>query len=51
MSVLATTMEIGVHPASALLIGGLAAAFLRGRFASIALISDEKSRSELVEDF
>jgi len=38
MSVLASTMEVGTHPATALLIGGLAAAVLRGRFASLALI-------------
>ena len=38
MSVLASTFEIGAHPATALLVGGLAAAVLRGRFASFALI-------------
>ena len=38
MNTLAATYEIGAHPATALLIGGLAAAVLRGRFASIALI-------------
>jgi len=38
MSVLASTLEIGAHPATALLIGGLATVFLRGRFASIVLI-------------
>ena len=31
-------MEIGTHPATALILGGLATAFLRGRFASIALV-------------
>jgi multicomponent Na+:H+ antiporter subunit D len=31
-------MEIGTHPATALIIGGLATAFLRGRFASMALV-------------
>ncbi len=38
MSVLASTFELGTHPATALLVGGLAAAFLRGRFASVILI-------------
>ena len=38
MSVLASTFEIGAHPATALLVGGLATAVLRGRFASFALI-------------
>ena len=38
MTALAATYEIGAHPATALLIGGLAAAVLRGRFASIALV-------------
>ena len=38
MSTLAATMEIGMHPATALIIGGLATAFLRGRFASMALV-------------
>lgn len=31
-------MEIGTHPATALIIGGLATAVLRGRFASMALV-------------
>ena len=31
-------MEIGIHPATFLIIGGLATAFLRGRFASTALV-------------
>jgi len=31
-------MEIGTHPATALILGGLAAAVLRGRFASMALV-------------
>jgi len=31
-------MEIGAHPATALILGGLAAAVLRGRFASMALV-------------
>lgn len=35
---LASTLEIGTHPATALLIGGLAAAVLRGRYASFALV-------------
>ena len=35
---LASTLEIGIHPATALLIGGLAAAVLRGRYASFALV-------------
>ena len=38
MSTLAATMEIGIHPATFLIIGGLATAFLRGRFASTALV-------------
>ena len=38
MSTLAATMEIGTHPATALIIGGLATAFLRGRFASMVLV-------------
>ena len=32
---LAATVELGMHPATALLIGGLATAVLRGRFAAI----------------
>jgi multicomponent Na+:H+ antiporter subunit D len=31
-------MEIGVHPAFALILGGLLAAILRGRFASMVLV-------------
>ena len=31
-------MEVGTHPATALIMGGLAAAVLRGRFASMALV-------------
>ena len=38
MNTLAITMEIGTHPATALILGGLAAAVLRGRFASMALV-------------
>jgi multicomponent Na+:H+ antiporter subunit D len=38
MSTLASAIELGTHPATALLIGGIAAAILRGRFASIALV-------------
>ena len=38
MSTVATTFELGTHPATALLLGGLATAFLRGRFASIILV-------------
>ena len=38
MNTLAITMEIGAHPATALILGGLAAAVLRGRFASMALV-------------
>ena len=38
MMTLASTLEIGIHPATALLIGGLAAAVLRGRYASFALV-------------
>ena len=38
MNVLAATTEIGFHPAFTLIIGGLIAAVLRGRFASMALV-------------
>ena len=38
MNVLAATTEIGFHPAFSLIIGGLIAAVLRGRFASMALV-------------
>ena len=38
MTTLQATYEIGAHPATALLIGGVAAAVMRGRFASIALV-------------
>ncbi len=38
MNVLAATMDIGFHPAFALIVGGLVAAVLRGRFASMALV-------------
>ena len=38
MSVLASTFEISTHPAIALILGGIIAAVLRGRFASFALI-------------
>ena len=38
MSVLASTVDIGTHPATALLLGGLLTAFLRGRYASFVLI-------------
>ena len=38
MNTLAITMEVGTHPATALILGGLAAAVLRGRFASMALV-------------
>ena len=39
MNLLATSsMEIGAHPATMLLLGGLIAAILRGRSASIALV-------------
>jgi multicomponent Na+:H+ antiporter subunit D len=38
MSVLASTLDMGAHPATALLLGGLATVFLRGRFASIVMI-------------
>ncbi len=38
MSTVAATFELGTHPATALLLGGLATAFLRGRFASIVLV-------------
>ena len=40
MNLLAATnlFEVGTHPATALIIGGLMAAILRGRFASMALV-------------
>ena len=38
MNTLAATMDIGFHPAFALILGGLVAAVLRGRFASMALV-------------
>ena len=38
MNTLAVTMEVGMHPATALIIGGLATAVLRGRSASMALV-------------
>lgn len=38
MSTLAATYELGTHPATALLLGGLATIFLRGRFASVVLV-------------
>ena len=38
MSTVAATFELGTHPATALLLGGLATAFLRGRFASTVLV-------------
>ena len=38
MDILATSIEVGAHPALALIIGGICAAILRGRFASIALV-------------
>ena len=38
MNTLASTFEMGAHPATSLLIGGLVAAILRGRFASVVLI-------------
>jgi len=38
MSVLASTVDIGTHPATVLLLGGLFTAFLRGRYASFVLI-------------
>ena len=38
MNELVSTYELGAHPATALLLGGLAAAVLRGRFASVALV-------------
>lgn len=38
MSTLVATYELGTHPATALLLGGLATIFLRGRFASIVLV-------------
>ncbi len=38
MNFLAASSELGTHPATALLLGGIVAACLRGRFASMALI-------------
>ncbi len=38
MNVLASGIDIGSHPAIALVIGGLATIFLRGRFASVVLV-------------
>ena len=38
MSVVASTIEAGTHPATILIVGGLVAAILRGRFASFALV-------------
>ena len=38
MNTLAATMDIGFHPAFALILGGLVAAVLRGRYASMALV-------------
>jgi multicomponent Na+:H+ antiporter subunit D len=38
MSTLVATYELGTHPATALLLGGLATIFLRGRLASIVLV-------------
>ena len=38
MNILSSTFEMGAHPATSLLIGGLLAAILRGRYASVVLI-------------
>lgn len=38
MNTLGASVEIGIHPAFALLIGGLFACFLRGRFASLTMV-------------
>lgn len=38
MNLLAASSELGTHPATALVLGGIATACLRGRFASMALI-------------
>ena len=38
MSTVAATFELGTHPATALLLGGLATAFLRGRFGSLVFV-------------
>ena len=38
MNTLAANMDIGFHPAFALILGGLVAAVLRGRYASMALV-------------
>ena len=37
MNTLASTVELGAHPATALLLGGLLAAILRGRYAAVVL--------------
>ena len=38
ISTLASTIELGTHPATALLLGGLAAAVLRGKYAAVVLV-------------
>ena len=38
ISTLASTIELGAHPATALLLGGLAAAVLRGKYAAVVLV-------------
>ena len=38
MNSLASTIELGAHPATALLLGGIAAAVLRGKYAAVVLV-------------
>ena len=38
MNTLASTIELGAHPATALLLGGIAAAVLRGKYAAVVLV-------------
>ena len=38
MITIASSIEVGVHPAIALIFGGVLAAVLRGKFASMALV-------------
>ena len=38
MDIASATYELGTHPATALLLGGLATVFLRGRYASAVLV-------------
>ena len=38
INTLASTIELGAHPATALLLGGIAAAVLRGKYAAVVLV-------------